>query len=144
MKALIEFTLKTEPPKVTHQSKKLGWRTGKGGKKRPSLRDSEKLKGAIDTYAVDLMTQPNRPPVPLTGNLFLHVFFIWRADEAGWYPQKPDGDNAYKTLCDAMAAAGYFVDDKMIVHFSVSKGQGKTPGTIVRLGYVGPWDTFEW
>lgn len=120
--------LRIDPPTVTHQDKELGWRTGKGGKRIPTLRDSENLAGAIDTYDVALMTHAQRPASPMAGDLRLRVIFCWPGSptKIELLPQKPDFDNAGKTLADALARAGYIVDDKMIVHGEVWKLRGPT------------------
>lgn len=49
--------------------------------------------------------------------------------------KKPDGDNIAKAICDALNGKAY-VDDKQVVHLSVSKWYSDVPRAEVRISEV--------
>ncbi len=55
-----------------------------------------------------------------------------------WHDQRPDWDNAPKSLVDVMGLLNFFKDDKQIVDAQVFKLRGRKPMILVELREIGP------
>jgi Holliday junction resolvase RusA-like endonuclease len=139
MSPLVSLILDVDPPTLTHQDRELGWRKKKGGEGlRPIIADSKALAAARKTYETLLRVHPRRPKSPIVGDVALRLVFCWPGcpGKVELYPQKPDIDNAAKTLIDAMAAAEYLTDDKMVVHAELWKLRGPRGFVSIEVGGV--------
>lgn len=82
-----------------------------------------------------------KPPEPMTGNLNAIMIFRMprpKNDKSGswWMNKRPDIDNIYKAVSDAMQDAGWIEDDGQIVRAQVTKRYpmpSEMPGCLIRV-----------
>lgn len=128
-----------EPPATTHHSKIIVTvptkpRMGKDGTiktTRQMLADDKRLRAARDFYAA--MLPYNRKGTAIKPPLRLEIVFRFRGEQRAWWAEKPDCDNAAKTLTDALVERGWIERDEQIVDLAVSKVQSTTPGVLILL-----------
>ena len=107
--------LPASPPTVTHQAKVIGWRrSARTGKTWKGLRDSDELRLARDTYIKLLRASRQKPRTPVAGPVHLAIAFCWLGEARAFYLQKPDWDNAAKTLQDVLVEEGWIEDDRAV------------------------------
>lgn len=126
------------PAKHTAQQKRLNRQTGRFFKS-----EKEKIWESFLIHALSF----HAPPRPMTGPLALKVFIVWpylvkdkkisESNSLIFHEEKPDYDNAPKTLVDVLAKLGYFEDDKSIVDGQTIKLRGHVPGIYIDLTEVG-------
>jgi Holliday junction resolvase RusA-like endonuclease len=124
----VELVFKGEPPTVTHQAKVIG-RRGRSGK--ACLRDSQELLDAAEALAAGIPF--NTGKTILATPIAMSAQFVWPHD-FGWYEEKPDLDNALKTLTDVLVKRGWIPDDKAVVRLrDCTKTRGPKPGIYILL-----------
>jgi len=145
----MRFWLDCVPSSSTSQGKRANFTTGHFFKDKKEESWTQFLTGLL---------APHKPLEPLTGPLTLKITYVWpltagdqstKAKRAAldecpliWHEQKPDWDNAPKSLVDVMAKLGFFVEDKQIVRATVTKTRGRKTGILISLestGYLLRW-----
>lgn len=122
--------LSLNPPTCTHQHKDLVMRGG-----RPRLVDARELVDAVEAYMIVV----NQAPHAVCGPVGLWLTFRWNRLDAryrnrrklrdwaqtcaapSWSEQKPDWDNAAKTLQDVIAERGWIARDEGVSFGCISK-----------------------
>lgn len=136
----MNFWLDCVPSSSTSQGKRANFKTGHFFKDKKEESWTQFLTGLL---------LPHKPQEPLTGPLTLGIAYVWpltAGDQSTkakrdaldkcpliWHEQKPDWDNAPKSLVDVMAKLGFFVDDKQIVRATVTKTRGRQTGILITL-----------
>lgn len=91
---------------------------------------------AYRKYLADFLPQ-HRPPDPLLGPLVVCCTFVHaRPKKSGYAAPAGDLDNCAKAVWDALQAAGFFADDRLIVESRLSKRwaePGELPHTAVMI-----------
>lgn len=99
---------------------------------------------------VALAAKPHAPTEPLTGALFVELWFHLprpkghfrggkpdrglKPDAPLWHTGKPDADNLAKAVLDALTQLGAFWrDDSQVARLAVRKGYSSTPGCTVAI-----------
>jgi Holliday junction resolvase RusA-like endonuclease len=142
VEGMVAFELDGVPPTTTHHDKDLGWRFGKGGKRIPTIRDSEALKRARGWYEERI--KERQELVPIRGPIVAHVVFYWPLPndpdpaagevDGGFCQRKPDRDNAVKALFDVLALRGFLERDEQITAGPITKRwTASNPGVSVTL-----------
>ncbi|MBR1810778.1 MAG: RusA family crossover junction endodeoxyribonuclease [Clostridia bacterium] len=126
---MIEFTLHTDPPRVTHQQQKTAVVNGK-----PRRYDPPELKAARALF--EWLLKRYAPPTPITAPVRLFVqwrFPKGRHKDGEWKITRPDTDNLQKLLKDCMTAVGFWRDDSYVVSETAEKIWATSPGIYVRI-----------
>lgn len=95
--------------------------------------------------------EPYRPERPIDHAVTLRVIWLMprpnrlcrKRDPEGivWHDQTPDLDNLWKSTIDALQAAGWFRDDRRIVHSEMVKvyhAKSGEPGAIIEIDDAEP------
>lgn len=142
----VEFWLDFEPPKTTHQSQQTILHNRATGKRWIGKKRTARDEAARKLFT--LLLQPHRPDAPFCGPLKLDLKFVYphnlsatkaeRESDLTWHPQKPDWDNAPKTLQDCMSKLGFWADDKQVCDGRVRQYRGVVAGIFVRVEELAP------
>ena len=136
--AIREFFIECTPPKTTHQSSTQIMKTKAGryfvGKTK---RGQDVQNELVTLFSLFRPPKPTAQPIQLQ----LRFHFPWRKNEpkknrlCGLMPMttRPDADNLAKGCIDAMAKAGFMLDDSLIYDLRVSKCWSDRTGIEVKL-----------
>jgi len=142
---VVYFFVNGDPPRITHQAKKIGRKFVQGGGRGPlRLYDDERLKALHQWYATYIRPNTDLRIAPPAS---LHVQFRFEGDDdflavdPRWFVQKPDADNAAKPVTDVLVKQGWLEDDKQVAMLRVEKieigernGSSQTsPGVYIAL-----------
>lgn len=121
-----------DPPVVTHQAKRIERR-----RTHMALVDSPALNAAVNRYLLQI---PQARHAALDGAVDAWVVFVFPAlpgepagQPCGWHVDKPDLDNAAKTLLDRVVERGYLADDRLVAQTRAAKLRGAHAGVAVLL-----------
>jgi Holliday junction resolvase RusA-like endonuclease len=122
-------TLPIDPPRTTHQNKRLAIRNG-----RAVLFDHKNLRRASALYdSALLLCRAHKPAVPMTGAIRLVARFNFPTDakKLRGTPKttKPDLDNLCKGLLDALQRNGWIAADQEVAEIHAQK-RWQATGTI--------------
>lgn len=108
----MEFFMEMIPPSVTHQEKKIAYRSGKAYVYEP-----QELKNARAKFEAYLAKHKPEKPYGKAVRLVTKWCFPTNGKHkcGEWKTTKPDTDNMIKLLKDCMAHVGYFTDDAVVV-----------------------------
>lgn len=124
----IEFFMSMTPPTVTHQQKRVNWRTRK-------FYDAPEVRRARQVFANHLTRYT--PDEPIAGPVALWITWCYpiKGGHLDGEPKtsRPDIDNAQKLLQDEMTRAGFWEDDAQVFFLVARKVWAETPGIYVRL-----------
>ena len=125
--------LPIDPPRTTHQQKKVAVVHGK-----PVIYQPSRLKNAVSVLGWSLA--PHKPKEPLKGPLALVVRwkFHGQKKKPGWKVTRPDTDNLQKALKDEMGKLGFYQDDAQVVHEECEKVWADVPGIEIKLWELEP------
>lgn len=133
---MIRFRVDCDPPTSLHHQKKI-LRRGN----RLTLCDTPELIRTKQYLAI--LFRPHRPKVPLTGplRLSINIHFAWlkghtktqKAALIQHKPTRPDCSNLAKTIEDALANLGFFIDDSQVCRLEVQKYHGPNPGITIEI-----------
>lgn len=131
--AKIEFELHIDPPRTTHQQKKIAVVNGK-----PHIYTPARLSAALSVLGWSLST--HKPKEPLKGPLALVVRwkFHGQKKKPGWKVTRPDTNNLQKALKDEMGKLGFYQDDAQVVHEECEKVWADVPGIEIKLWELEP------
>jgi len=131
----VKLWMPCDPPTYTHHAKVLGRNFASG---KANIRDSDHLRAA--KTMIGLLVPANTgaavaPPVELS------IRARFRVEEpmdpaVQWLTEKPDCDNLSKLIVDALAKAGWLIDDKHVSREIIEKvaiGPGGVPGIEITL-----------
>ncbi|VGO14760.1 hypothetical protein PDESU_03329 [Pontiella desulfatans] len=123
----MQFFLAIDPPRTTHQMKKV--RVVKG---KPQFYEPTKLAEARrDLYEA---LHPHKPAEPIDGAIRLVAKWCWNGKADGQYKTtKPDVDNSTKLLLDVMTKLGYWHDDAQVASLIVEKFWSRQPGIFISI-----------
>ena len=129
----IEFELHIDPPRTTHQQKKVSVVHG-----QPVFYQPSRLKNAVSVSGWSLA--PHKPNEPLKGPLALVVRWKFKGQrkKPGWKITRPDTDNLQKALKDEMGKLGFYQDDAQVVHEECEKVWADVPGIEIKLWELEP------
>lgn len=135
MSVELTFELPIDPPRTTHQQKKIAVVNGK-----PHIYTPARLSTALSVIGWAL--SQHKPKEPLKGPLALSVRWAFRAGRGHksgeWKITRPDTDNLQKALKDEMGKLGFFLDDAQVVHEECEKVWADVPGIEIKLWELEP------
>lgn len=127
---MIEFFMPMEPPRTTHQEKKVMVRNGK-----PVFYEPAELKAAREKLTAHL--GQHVPEKKYLGAIRLTTKWLFplnRNHRDGEYKAtKPDTDNLQKLLKDCMTSLHYWKDDALVASEITEKFWAQTPGIYIRI-----------
>lgn len=125
---MIQFFIPMIPPTVTHQEKKVNFKTKKFYEPPELKQARSKLMDSLGKF---------KPDRKLRGALRLYVkwcYPIRNKKVNGQYKDtKPDLDNAQKLLQDCMTKVGFWGDDSQIASLICEKFWADIPGIYIRI-----------
>lgn len=133
-----DFFIECVPPRTTHQSSTQIMKTKAGryfvGKTK---RGQDVQNELVTLFSLFRPQKPTAQPIQLQ----LRFHFPWRKNEpkknrvGGMMPMtsRPDADNLAKGCIDAMAKAGFMLDDSLIYDLRVSKCYSDRTGIEVKI-----------
>ena len=123
----LSFELPIDPPRTTHQQKKIAVVNGK-----PHIYTPARLSAALSVLGWSLAT--HKPKEPLKGPLALVVRWKFKGQrkKPGWKITRPDTDNLQKALKDEMGKLGFYQDDAQVVHEECEKVWADVPGIEIK------------
>lgn len=128
---MIEFFMAMKPPTVTHQEKKVNFKT-------KTFYEPEELKEARSKFIGYLYK--HKPARKLRGSLRLCVKWCYplrNAKKDGEYKDtKPDLDNVQKLLQDCMTEVGFWKDDAQIASLICEKFWAEIPGIYIGIDKI--------
>lgn len=131
----LQFRLDMDPPRTTHQEKKVAIRRGNNGKYIPVFYEPPALKAARQELMLRL--KPYAPETPIKGPVHLCTRWEYKArtkKQAGQLKiTKPDTDNMIKLLKDCMTACGFWVDDAQVCSEAIEKRWAGMPGITIYI-----------
>ena len=126
---MTEFFLNINPPRVTHQQKKVAIKNGKFIFYNP-----ERLENAKELF--NALLYQHKPPNKYTKAVELLVKWCFpkgRHKDGTYKTTRPDTDNLQKLLKDCMTDCGYWTDDALVAREIAEKFWAETPGIYVRI-----------
>ena len=127
------------PPRKTHQQT-----TRIGFNSRSGKAVMYTKKGLESTWVAIL--HPHAPPQPMAGPLELRASIIWpwnksdpqrlRRKSSVPHHRRPDLDNVWKSISDAMTTTGWWQDDSQVCALEISKYRGESTGLYVDLRQI--------
>lgn len=117
-------------------------RAGANGRRRFTPRRQADFQATVKLFGSRAFAgrEPLAGPVSMTMRVTYAVpasWPKWKKAIAVWKPSKPDGDNLFKIVADALNGIAW-VDDAQIVDLSVQKKYGAVPGTVVSICELAP------
>ena len=136
----LEFTIRCNPPKATHQA---SLRIMKRADGTQFVGKFAKSKGKAAQNDLMTMLRPHAPQTSLKGPIACEITWVypWRKSETKRNRAKclmpcdtrPDCDNLCKMLFDAMTRLGFWDDDSQIFSVGFRKYWGDVPGIYVTI-----------
>lgn len=124
----ISFFHQCNPPTATAQTRRHT-RTGKTYLPPATARAAAMLQAIME---------PHKPAAPLTGPVYVEIFWTYPGKNVRWRTQRPDLDNLAKLTLDGMTKAGYWLDDAQVVVVKMAKMAGPIAGIAVLVEKIGP------
>lgn len=134
MNQVIDAWMPMDPPRTTHQEKKVSCKNGK-----PVFYEDEELKDARNKLMANLAR--HRPKEKIKGATILSVLWLYRTKDkrknGKLKTTKPDTDNIDKLLKDCMTDLKFWRDDAQVaIEYIEKRWTTETPGIRIRVEEV--------